>query len=80
MKKTWNVVSDILGYDKKSGAITERVINDVPCDERVSIVNHEIEYFTNTGSNLSGSFTDSTLYLPYFAEAINETFSFEAVT
>ena len=46
MKKTWKLVSDILGCDKKkTGAITEKVINDVHCDDRVSIVNHANEYF-----------------------------------
>ena len=40
MKKTWNVVTDIMGCDKKTNSIAELVINDVLCNDSVSIVNH----------------------------------------
>ena len=79
MKKTWKLVSDILGCDKKTDAITEMIINDLPCDDKVSIVNHANEYFANIGSNLGRNFTDSSHCLFSFTEEMYETFSFESV-
>ena len=65
---------------KKICATIEMLINDVPCDDRVRLVNHANECFTNIGSNLGRNLTDSSYYLSYFPEAMNQTFSFEAVT
>ena len=80
MKKTWNVVTDIMGCDKKTNSIAELVINDVLCNDSVSIVNHANQYFTSIGSDLGRNFIDSSHYLSYFTETTSNTFKFESIT
>ena len=64
---------------KRPIQFAELVINDVLCNDSVSIVNHANQYFTSIGSDLGWKFIDSSHYLSYFTETTSNTFNFESI-
>ena len=65
IKKNWNLISEVIYYQKKSVSISELLVNDELCSGSLEISNAANEYFAKVGENLGSNFPDSDYFLTY---------------
>ena len=78
-KKPWNLISEVMGYQKKSVSIPELLVNDELCSGSLEIPNAANEYFAKVEENLGSNFPDSDNLLTYLGTSAEHSLTFDKI-